>query len=362
MSGEENAGNATAAPAPARFFSLRSFLRGLVVVVLFYGILGGWLWLRADSTRQEQLSRLASQTVLIQRAASLQIEAPPPLPSETASVTGPETEPPETATKKALEAELYEASPDGPVPVRTADGRTVFEAFRRPFDKESQAASKPVISLALVGLGLSDSAGEAALRSMPAEISFSLSPYAAAPAFWIEQSRARGHEVWLDLPLEPATYPDHDPGPHTLLISAPERQNQSKLNWLMGRGTGIVGFVGSADPVFMDSANDMRPVIGTIFNRGMGFIDTAANPSSAARSMALGMNAAYASADVWLDNPPTKESIAAALEKLEKTAQEKGSAIGLFRPYPVSYQEVQRWLETLPQKNIALAPLSAQTD
>jgi polysaccharide deacetylase 2 family uncharacterized protein YibQ len=35
---------------------------------------------------------------------------------------------------------------------------------------------------------------------------------------WNDRSRARedGHEVMLQVPMEPFDYPDNDPGPHTL--------------------------------------------------------------------------------------------------------------------------------------------------
>ena len=38
---------------------------------------------------------------------------------------------------------------------------------------------------------------------------------------WVTIARADGHEVLLQIPLEPADYPKEDPGPHTLLTSLP---------------------------------------------------------------------------------------------------------------------------------------------
>ncbi|MBU0858642.1 MAG: divergent polysaccharide deacetylase family protein, partial [Alphaproteobacteria bacterium] len=50
-----------------------------------------------------------------------------------------------------------------------------------------------------------------------------------------------------------------------------------------------------------------------------------------------------------------------ALAQLEKLAREQGFAAAVIRPYPLSYQLVQEWIATLPEKGIVLAPLSAQT-
>ena len=42
-------------------------------------------------------------------------------------------------------------------------------------------------------------------------------------------ARAAGHELFLEVPLEPFDYPDNDPGPETLLTGQPPRANLDKL-------------------------------------------------------------------------------------------------------------------------------------
>ena len=43
--------------------------------------------------------------------------------------------------------------------------------------------------------------------------------------------RQGGHEVLLQLPMEPFDYPDNDPGPQTLLTMLSADQNADRLAW-----------------------------------------------------------------------------------------------------------------------------------
>ncbi len=358
-------------------FSFKAFLQGLVVVAVLYFLVIVWIFLNAGNTLKKQQDRLASQTVIIEWSAT----ADPQQVSDSShdahsDQTDQTKQPTDTAPQHVkytpaniLESGLADAPIDGlyeqaesghrPI-VRKQDSLTAFKAYRRPFDV--YASDNSLISIAVAGLGLSDIATESAVRSMPPDVSFILSPYAATPDFWISESRERGHEVWLTLPLETESYPVDDPGPHTMLIGAPERENQAKMDWLLTRGDGYVGFVTSYQPDFMKSPNDMRPIIGNIYHRGLGFVDGSPHPTMIPQTMAVGMKAPYSTIDIWIDMPEaSQDSISKSLEKLEELSRKKGFAVGVIHTLPVSYQQVLKWIETLPDKNLTLVPLSATT-
>ncbi|MFN3827487.1 MAG: divergent polysaccharide deacetylase family protein [Micavibrio sp.] len=254
---------------------------------------------------------------------------------------------------------LYEDSKDGRLPAVRDDGLTSFKAYKKPFVNKD---NKPVISIAIMDIGLSGKISESAIKSLPPEISLIISPYADGPDTWTNEARNAGHEVWLSLPMESETYPQTDSGPHTLLIGAPERENQEKLDWIMSRSVGYVGLVPTYQRTFMNSPNDARPVLGTIFKRGIGLIDDTRDQNTVAEMTALSMSAPYSNIDIWIDKPEnTPETIKASLKKLEDIAKEQGLAAGIITPNVTSFREVQLWIESLKDKGIVLAPLSAQT-
>ena len=92
---------------------------------------------------------------------------------------------------------------------------------------------------------------DAAGPGLPALVGLSFSPYADA-AGWQARARRQGHEVLLDLPLEPARYPQDDSGPLTVPTSPaglePARCRAS------GRGCGYVALTADAGAFSGDDA------------------------------------------------------------------------------------------------------------
>lgn len=352
----------------------------LIIPALVYLSFVTWALLKNDEAQTEQQKQLASETVPVEYdLANAVIPRPPPLEAPAghqitspASITAVDIS---SGDRDRIEQynlqtlpngmvispieNLHQVTENGTVPVIRQDGLTAFNGYKAPFDKGLFDA--PVISLAIMGIGLSENATDSAIRNMPAEVSLIMSPYTKVPDFWINEARANGHEVWLSLPMEPETYPQKDPGPHTLLVNGKEQDNIRKANWVMGRARGYVGFVTKPQTAFMKSPQDMRPVIYEIYNHGLGFIDGSETPSLIPQSIAHGMNAAYGTVDIWIDKVPTSAQIRKSLLELEMLAKEQGKAVGVFGTHPVSYKEIQDWIGSLKQKSIVLAPLSATT-
>jgi polysaccharide deacetylase 2 family uncharacterized protein YibQ len=359
-------------------FSFKAFKYSLIAIGSVYLLLFIWVFINADTTRQEKQDRLASITVSIEHSdtpVNLTDKKQPASDTKKAPIPGTDS-PPEIKKRPdigdypdlvkmdnglvAMPVEgLSESSGKGPLPVKRKDGLTVFDAYRRPFDRSYIDA--PLISIAIMNLGLSSAATESAIKNMPEEISLILSPYAGSLDFWVSEARSYGHEVWLTLPTETESYPLRDPGPHTLLINATEIENQRKLEWTMSQTEGYVGFVTEYHPNFINAYNDMRPIVGNIYNRGLAFVDGFSEPTLIPQSMALGAGAPYATIDVWIDIEPSKSQITANLKKLEEIARERGMAAGVIHAYPVSYQHIKEWASDLERSGFVLAPLSAQT-
>ncbi|MDP1340887.1 divergent polysaccharide deacetylase family protein, partial [Klebsiella variicola] len=74
-----------------------------------------------------------------------------------------------------------------------------------------------------------------AIETLPPEVTLSFAPYGPRLQEWIDKAREAGHEVLLELPMEPFGYPQNDPGPHTLLTGGNTAENISRLEWLMSR-------------------------------------------------------------------------------------------------------------------------------
>lgn len=339
----------------------KAFINGLVVVALLYGLLAGELRHLAPNTLRHIQAGLPSVTTAIELPTHAVYG--PPVPENPTATHVIDTSPVSsdaTALPEAPIDGLYETTTKGRLPVvRKSDGMTPFKAYRRPFDRAS--VKEPIISIAIMDMGISTSASQTALTDMPPDVSFDLSPYAVNADEFVAEARKKGHEVWLTLPMESDDYPRVDTGADTLLIGMPEQQNSVKLAQALGSAAGYAGVIASHNPAFMRSLSDIKPILNAIYDRGLGFIDSSATPGAEIQALAMHRNSPYASVDIWIDMPATPEDIEKALSRLEQKAREHGSAVGLIRPLPVSFQEVGKWITGLKDKGLVLAPMSAQT-
>lgn len=340
--------------------SVRDFSIAFGVIVLLY--VGFFTWIATNT--QNTIAKLEHDHL---QQLSVEIDWTAPLKEATQqpnskkktneNITSADNSPAATVT---IEPGTYRKTDDGYLPIkRSSDNLTVFEAYRRPFSLKG--SDKPIIALGITDMGLSEVATESAIRTMPGEVSFIMSPYSKNLDFWVDSSRARGHEVWMSLPMEPKNYPMDDPGPHTLLVNGSENDNINKLHWVLSQVRGYAGVIGTKNAEFLNSIPDVRPIISDIYKRGLGYIDNSASSSPIPETIAYGYKAPYARVDIHIDETATSEAIAQSFEALMKKADDYGVAVGIMRSLPLSYQELIKWIDELSARGYIVAPLSAAT-
>jgi polysaccharide deacetylase 2 family uncharacterized protein YibQ len=257
--------------------------------------------------------------------------------------------PPASPLAPAPIAGLSAPGPGGPLPVIAKDGRTPFQGYARPFHDNG----KPKVALVVGGLGLNAAATRAAIERLPPEVTLSFVPYADGLQAWIDLARADGHEVLLEIPMEPLDYPNNDPGPSTLMANAPKEETVKRLDWLLSRATGYFGVTNYLGGKFVTVDSAMSLFTGALKARGLGFLD---DGSAAHRGMT---GLPRASADAVVDEQLAADSIDRQLLALETSALQHGQALGAGFAYPVTITEVIRWAQGLAGRGYQLAPASA---
>ena len=211
-------------------------------------------------------------------------------------------------------------------------------------------------------MGLSRSATNAAIQQLPSPVSLAFAPYASDLKAWIDRARAAGHEVMLQLPMEPFDYPVNDPGPYTLLTSLSVEDNIDRLEWLLSRVTGYIGVTNYMGSRFTASPGHVRPILSVLKERGLMFLDSRSSRNSVAGEIAEEMGLPRALNNRFLDNVASRSDIDARLDDLEKIARATGYAIGIGFPYPVTIERIAAWAATLRGKGLVLTPVSAIAD
>lgn len=251
---------------------------------------------------------------------------------------------------------LIEPTQYGPVPRIGADGTRAAEIYARP---AVSLPGLPRIALLVGGLGLASRATEAAITGLPGAVTLGFAPYGGGLARQTALAREAGHELVLEIPMEPFDFPRDNPGPHTLVVDAGKTGNGDRLAWLMSRFTGYAGVANFLGGKFTADEKALTPVLHAFASRGLFYVDDGSSARSLAMTLAPGQALAAARADIILDSTAAPGAIEAALARLEAIARDKGLAIGVASALPESIETIGRFVRGLDARGIALVPLSA---
>jgi polysaccharide deacetylase 2 family uncharacterized protein YibQ len=254
---------------------------------------------------------------------------------------------------------LTETSSDGPLPMIGADGRKPMDVYARPFDRNDP---RPKIAVIVGGLGLGEAVTQAAVDRLPEGVTLAFTPYGSSLQGLVSTARAKGHEVLIEMPMEPYDYPNNDPGQNTLLTGAQGGDNPVRLRWLMSRVMGYAGMINSQGAKYLTSPADVKWILGEATRRGLYLVDNGQAEQSIARELAAEAGGGFARGDVQIDRNPIREAIDREFAVLEDLAKQRGAAIGVAAAFPVTIDRVSAWAAGLELKGIALVPVSALID
>jgi hypothetical protein len=218
----------------------------------------------------------------------------------------------------------------------------------------------PKIAVVLRGVGLSSAQAEAAVDRLPGTISLSFSAYAMEKArAWAARARRQGHEVLVDLPMEPADYPTRDPGPQALMTDLAPARNLDRLDWVLAQVDQQVGVVAELGSRFLADRAALAPVLEELKARGLMYVDNGVVPDGPAVPLARGLKLPYAVADRSLDSGQvSRPAVEARLVEAERIARQQGLAVVLARPFPTTIDALEAWSGEVERRGFVLVPAS----
>jgi uncharacterized protein len=256
----------------------------------------------------------------------------------------------------APDPRLVERTEYGPLPRIGQDGARPASVYRRPTGPVAKAGAR--IAILVAGLGISQSDTADSIEKLPAAVTLAFGPYGDNLERTVGEARDKGHEVMLQVPMEPFDYPDNDPGPHTLTVQAGQRENADRLHWIMGRFTGYFGLVNAMGAKLTANEAALQPLVSEIASRGLVFLDDGSSPRSVIAATPS-PSIPTARANIVLDAVPRPDAVEEALTRLEALARERGLAVGTANAAPATLDRIARWAKTLPGKGIELVPVSS---
>lgn len=253
------------------------------------------------------------------------------------------------------ERDLIEQSDAGPLPVRAADGRRPFDVYARPWSGTRGAR----VAIVIGGLGVSQTGTQTAIAKLPPEVTLAFASGGNSLDRWMQTARQQGHEIVMQVPLEPFDYPNVDPGRNTLTVDAAPAENRDRLHWSLARITNYTGVMNYMGARFVADETAMSPFFGELGKRGLMYLDDGSSSRSLAPDMAQKAGVPYAASDIVIDAERDRGAILKMLDDAERTARAKGFAIATGSAFDVTVDAVASWVEEAKRRGIEIVPVSA---
>ncbi|WP_292207833.1 divergent polysaccharide deacetylase family protein, partial [Mesorhizobium sp.] len=250
---------------------------------------------------------------------------------------------------------LIETSETGPLPMRSADGRRPFDVYARPWSGTRGAR----VAIVIGGLAVSQTGTQAAIAKLPAEVTLAFAPQGNSIGRWMQAARQSGHEIVMQVPLEPFDYPNVNPGRNTLTVAATPDENLANLHWALSRTTNYTGVMNYMGARFSSDAAAMQPFMAELGKRGLAYIDDGSSARSLAPDMALKDGVPFVAGDTAIDAVQDRGAILKKLDSLEATARAKGTAVGIGSAFDLTVDTVTSWIAEAKKRGIEIVPVSA---
>jgi uncharacterized protein len=260
------------------------------------------------------------------------------------------------ATAPGTDTDLIEMTRDGPVPRVGANGMRPAQAYAQPSGAKPNA---PQIAIVITGIGGSNATAAEALSKLPAAVTFALSPAGGDLERLAGKARGLGHELLLQVPMEPPESVESNLAPQGLLASLSPEQNIERLHWMMSRFQGYVGVANRMGGRLAASEAALAPILREIGNRGLIYVDDGSSPRSLAGQAGGTGGAGFARANLVLDAVTSPVEIDRALAKLEGLARQNGIAVGFATAWPVVIERIAKWSKAVEGRGFSLVPITA---
>ncbi|MEL6435600.1 MAG: divergent polysaccharide deacetylase family protein [Pseudomonadota bacterium] len=241
------------------------------------------------------------------------------------------------------------------LPRVTSDGRRPMDIYARPWS----AGDGKRIAIVIGGIGLSQTSTQGALDTLPPDITLAFAPTGNSLDRWMQAARNKGHELLVQVPMEPFGYPDIDPGPQTLRLASSAETNRERLFESMGAVTNYTGVSNYLGARFLTNSTAIVPMFRELAGRGVLFFNdgSAKAPNIGADAQAVGLP--YVEADIVIDASRSPAEIRARLKALEDLASARGQAVGSGSALGITIETVASWVNDAKKRGYEIVGVSA---
>ena len=270
----------------------------------------------------------------------------------------PKVKPQATGLAHLPDPDLVEDGATGSIPKRASDGRRAMDVYAREADTTGNFGVARIVVI-VGGMGVSQTSSQAAIRKLPPTMTLAFAPYGNSLNRWMQEARKKGHEILLQLPMEPFGFPQNSPGQHTISSTYSFEENQANLHWLMSRITNYVGVMNYQGGKILADETALEPVFDEIAKRGLLFVDDGSSGNSKSRDVAKSSLLPFAGVQVQIDASRSRQDIAKQIDFLVSEAKRTGIAIGFSNGFSETIDMLAEFSQKAASLGVEITPVSA---
>lgn len=194
------------------------------------------------------------------------------------------------------------------------------------------------------------------LRKLGVPLTYAVLPFETKTAKVVAVLRRRHAEILLHLPMEGRN--GANPGPGALMLGMDDAELGRRTLEALAAVPGAVGVNNHMGSSLSADRRAMRAVLGVLAGRGLYFLDSRTTPDTVAYAVAADLGIPAAQRQVFLDPDPRPEAVAYQFRRLLGLARERGSAIAIGHPHPVTLKVLAEEIPKARALGYELVPVS----
>lgn len=249
-------------------------------------------------------------------------------------------------------AGLQREGPYGVLPAPDLQGQKPYIAYARPYPQQANSRS---VSIIISGLGLNSALTREAIYALPADISLAFAAHAPNLQSWIDQARATGHEVLLEIPMENESGSDNLP---YTLSRKNSKYNQEYIQRHLAKAQGYFAILNYKGHRLMERSDALVPIFNQLASMGVGFIHDGSAQTPSLPILAQSVDLPFAQTHIILDKDRSRAAIQTQLNSLS-SAEKDQPVLAIGFGFPETLRAVHDWVQNLPKNDLHLIPASS---
>jgi len=223
------------------------------------------------------------------------------------------------------------------------------------------AGTPPRIAIIIDDLGYQLASGRRAI-ALPGPVVCAILPGTPRAMQLAEAANEHGKEVLLHLPLQSVGYYG-PPEPDAITLDMTRERFADTFAAAMRSVPFAIGVNSHRGSLLTRHPGHMSWLMEEILGEGgLFFVDSYTTPRSVAMQIASEAGVPAIKRDVFLDTDPSPETLAREFARLKTLARQRGLAVAIGHPYPVTLAFLEREIPRLVEDGIRLVPISELID